>query len=634
MDLQNLYKLLSPFFSEERVLKVYQFGSRVWGTAAENADWDFFVVIEDYDGPVHPELELSLVGCQVDISAYNVSQWAQLLREHDMLALVCEHLPSPFVWKDVYNTNFMLSLKTLVRGASKEMSKCLSMSHVHFVRNGDRRTGLKNFVHATRYIGFATQLATHGELDDLGVSNQRQKEAMEHLTDDSKTYEDFLRLYKPEIMRLYSEFHEMVQNMITNEVAFATSLETEHARPTDVLLAYLEKRSLTKLRRYFSVLHTRIADSIFLLESNEDSPEGNPITGACGSVLIKMMGENTRPRLLAQFHGYIDPQSLDSPKDIPSHLKNTLSEYAAIALPANDVEVLMWFSNEEDEDRKWLLSSPSNSACANTFRKQFESCEFLYPSDTSLSITWLFNSRTLEMRPLLITDRHGRFCFDLMTRSSSFMNWPSFNLELLSSDASLKIRASELEKEPHKYKGLYIPHTTFGYLIASRSHSALQYLRLHADFYEQGPQPHNRLKYIALALCSVRNDIHQSPNAYAGLDTLSVNAIRSEIETCQHVINACDFFWSLVKEHSNDTPAFAKEMHRLKFWNPVISIMSAIRSHVSQDPQTYLFASPLKVYQHWATVFDPAKITRLIQSVSPIALRQSSAEHSNTTVPK
>ena len=611
MDLTKLYKLLEPLCSEERVLKVYQFGSRVWGTAAENADWDFFVVIKDYNGSVHPSLDLALVGCQVDISAYNVEQWKQLLEEHDMLALVCEHLPSPFVWKDSYRSNVALSLKTLVRGASKETSKCLSMSHVHFVKNGDRRTGLKNFVHATRYIEFATQMATHGALFDLGVANQRLADVMLDGRDTSKTYPDFLRLYKPQIMDKLATLIEMVQNMIAKEVSFAKSLELPQMTPTTTLEAYLQRRSLADLRRYFSITNVLYQDSIYLLESNEDSPEDNTITSACGCTLVQTNACNTT--VIAQFHGYIDTHSLDRSQDIPSHLKSSENEYIAIALPSGWRKVLMWFSET------WRSFSPSNPSDDNSFQRKFEENHFLYPVDTTLCITWLENIHGSEIRPLSVSD--GSLRLDLMR--CPLENWPSFNTETFSSVYDVFLRVSELERIPLAHQGLYLPHPLFGRLIESRSYRAYHDLLLQADFYSEQSQPHNHLKYLALALCRYRSADHEVD--FPGLDTVAKNSICDELASCHQVIDNCLFFWRQVKDYADDAQAFSKTMKKLQFWRPVASIMTSIRNHTSQDPLLFLFTSPLRIYRHWADVFEPSKISRLVESVSVLSASFSSS---------
>ncbi len=39
-----------PNRSSERVLQVYQFGSRVFGCYREDSDWDFRIVIAEYTG--------------------------------------------------------------------------------------------------------------------------------------------------------------------------------------------------------------------------------------------------------------------------------------------------------------------------------------------------------------------------------------------------------------------------------------------------------------------------------------------------------------------------------------------------------------------------------------------------------
>ncbi len=51
----------NPNRTSERVLQVYQFGSRVFGCYREDSDWDFRIVIAEYTGKTHPPSPIGLL---------------------------------------------------------------------------------------------------------------------------------------------------------------------------------------------------------------------------------------------------------------------------------------------------------------------------------------------------------------------------------------------------------------------------------------------------------------------------------------------------------------------------------------------------------------------------------------------
>lgn len=80
----------------DRVRNIYLIGSRAWRpqSATPTTDFDFHLVIEDYEGPehgVHPDLPG--FPANVDVSAYSCETWKNRVLSHETLSLMCSYFP-------------------------------------------------------------------------------------------------------------------------------------------------------------------------------------------------------------------------------------------------------------------------------------------------------------------------------------------------------------------------------------------------------------------------------------------------------------------------------------------------------------------------------------------------------------
>lgn len=663
MNLELLERLLAPICPPEKLLKVFQFGSRVWGTAGPDTDWDFFVVIDGYEGKIHPELDKSLVDFDVDVSVYSVSQWKELLLAHDMLILICEFFPQPFVWKNTYDAGVQISLKTLVRGVSKEMGTCLSMSKQHFVKNGDKRTGVKNFVHATRYISFGTQLATRGTLYDLGTSNTILKEAMEMLAQNrDKDYDFFLSFYKPIIVDRGEKFYEMIRKTIKNVIE--EKIDPVMAKEASIgrtLIKFLDEHSLADLCRYFSVTSTlqrQEKDSkTYLLNSQADSPAEHPLSTKCASTLVRFHEPTKRWNLVAIPFGYIAVTSLEDPISIPPHLRDSDGNAFAVTWRTHEVKIVIWF---DFENRSWQACTSAQSLnsrqVVDQFWRYWKTHNIEFPVDEGIVATWLFtpeNSRSdfEPLRLVCVSKLHPSFTqgnidtenhqsdsrydaiFALATKNSNEnlkfpSSWPIAEFEKMDSEQSVALRVSELETHPFRYKGLYFPHIEGGKLLESRSFSSYALLSRIEEQREEKYQVHHALKHIALAICCVRNDA--SEEFFPRLDKFATEAIRKDIDEYKTVSDRINFFWSIVKPHLDDVRMFNETMAKLQFWSRIVAALRKVQAHPSRDPITMLNSSPTRAYHQHAETFCSPKIEDLIKTVK-LQLQSSSATSSPST---
>jgi hypothetical protein len=95
LDIERLIASLPDDF-RHRVRNIYLVGSRAWRPerASPTTDYDFFMVIDDYDGEehgIHPNLPG--MEANVDVSAYSTEKWRQRVLSHELLSLMCLYLP-------------------------------------------------------------------------------------------------------------------------------------------------------------------------------------------------------------------------------------------------------------------------------------------------------------------------------------------------------------------------------------------------------------------------------------------------------------------------------------------------------------------------------------------------------------
>ena len=649
MDLEKVERLLAPFCTKERIKKVCQFGSRVWGSLSNKSDWDFFVVIEDYNGPVHLELDLSLVDCDVDISAYSEEKWNELLAAHDMLVLVCDYLPPPFVWKDTCESRPKISLKTLVRGVSKEMSTCLSLSNIHFVKNGDKRTGIKNFVHATRYLAFGTQLATQGRLTNLGASNATLQTALQTLANnDTADYEFFSQIYKPIITQRTKEFQSMIQSMIEREMEPVNADVARGLSPERALLSFLRTRSdplvaLDDLYRIFSVSSSLKSKSdgvsIYLLQSTSDAPERHPISIACGAALVELTdGEGWR--IVGRPLGYITPLSLNNTLFVRSIISDPDHSYNAILWPVDSEQIVTWFNTRTNAWSCYCTRVGSQSALIEAhFMNTFELMKLKHPNDTKIVTTWRFCNHPVSpslaaigaTRPTLdpnasvdsehtdtesksteSVDADKEIGFAPLPSLTAF-NWPLVDFERFPTDEAIRLRVGELEASPFSYAGLYFPHFNGGALVESRSWHARLVLTLPEEQRRESYQYNQYAKHVALAMCCARNESHDE--ILEGLNIHAREAVLSELAAYRTMDSNLKVFWSLVKPHVDDPATFAKVISTHKLWRRISTVLQTVRQHPTQDPMKVLLSSPVTVFTQWKTTFATDEINGLVETV-------------------
>eukprot|EP01012_Entosiphon_sulcatum_P033644 TRINITY_DN42603_c0_g1_i1.p2 TRINITY_DN42603_c0_g1~~TRINITY_DN42603_c0_g1_i1.p2 ORF type:complete len:232 (-),score=52.88 TRINITY_DN42603_c0_g1_i1:21-689(-) len=170
---------LAAIFKQLRLpsapLNVYVIGSRLWGTARADSDWDLLIVVEGSfaKASVH-------ANTLVDATVVGQPEFVDLVRQHHSLALLCLWSPPENVLQRRFDPlgSFKLDAKQLVDATVQETER--DLKHAAKVRQkGNEKQADKVLVHAYRLLLFADQILASGRITDHTCANAVHRALLE-----------------------------------------------------------------------------------------------------------------------------------------------------------------------------------------------------------------------------------------------------------------------------------------------------------------------------------------------------------------------------------------------------------------------------------------------------------------------
>lgn len=147
---------------DEKFIRAYKYGSRVYGCHTEDSDYDWIAVVESDD----PNLYYSVEFANTNFTVYSEQNFIKKIQEHHISALECifQKEDDPFV------KYFKLDTDKLRRAISSVSSnsyvKCKKK-----LKHGDEYIGLKSMFHSLRILNFGMQIAKYGKIVDYSSAN-------------------------------------------------------------------------------------------------------------------------------------------------------------------------------------------------------------------------------------------------------------------------------------------------------------------------------------------------------------------------------------------------------------------------------------------------------------------------------
>lgn len=160
-----------------KVLNIYPYGSKVYGTAGPDSDEDFVIV---FKGSLLPsgafkDNAISSDDCKIQGVCYSRSGFIDAINNYQINALECIFLPAD---KMIKSTMPFAMQKFVLKDMTKKIITTASSSW-HFstmsFKDGDIEYVKKNIYHALRILEFGIQIKEHGRIIDYSASNETRK---------------------------------------------------------------------------------------------------------------------------------------------------------------------------------------------------------------------------------------------------------------------------------------------------------------------------------------------------------------------------------------------------------------------------------------------------------------------------
>lgn len=180
---------------EEEVLKVYEFGSSVYGTRSQNSDEDFNIVVKSDE-----DLLYQVKTPYEDYTVFSENMFIGAIEAHKIGVLECIFLCKD----DPYTKYFDLKLGRL----RSEISAVSSNSWVKCrkkLQQGDVYIGLKSMFHSLRIITFGIQIAKHGKIIDYTEANKY----LDRILEIGDNWDILKSEFRPVYNNLMTEFRKL-----------------------------------------------------------------------------------------------------------------------------------------------------------------------------------------------------------------------------------------------------------------------------------------------------------------------------------------------------------------------------------------------------------------------------------------
>lgn len=181
---------------EHDILKVYPFGSRVYGVNDAESDIDLIIVVDSED----ESLLYTVKYPKMDIIIYSEKYFIKRIQEHELDALECIFQDDC----DSYIQYFRLD-KGKIR---RKVSAIASNSYVKCKKKlaqGDVRIGKKSLFHSMRVLSFGIQIAKNGKIVNFREMNTVYTKIFT-LADE---WDELNSAFKPHFNSLKSEFKKI-----------------------------------------------------------------------------------------------------------------------------------------------------------------------------------------------------------------------------------------------------------------------------------------------------------------------------------------------------------------------------------------------------------------------------------------
>lgn len=152
-----------------RVLNIYLFGSRVYGNASNNSDWDVIMIAKTSS----PETEIKTD--KFNIHILTADRFQDSLDQHNIRSIECVMAPDWAKLQEVHSFKFNL-IQNRLRHSVSHMNSNSWIKAKKKINQGDYYIGVKSLWHSIRIVMYGIQIAKSGHITDWQCANDIWKE--------------------------------------------------------------------------------------------------------------------------------------------------------------------------------------------------------------------------------------------------------------------------------------------------------------------------------------------------------------------------------------------------------------------------------------------------------------------------
>ena len=152
-----------------RVINIYIFGSRVYGTSGRDSDWDILIVAKT------PNPEVELKTDKFNIHILSPDRFQSSLDSHNIRSIECIMAPEWAKIQELKQFNFELKLPSL-RHSISHISNNSWVKCKKKLQQDDYYIGIKSIWHSLRIPMFGSQIARWGEIRNWDCANDLWEE--------------------------------------------------------------------------------------------------------------------------------------------------------------------------------------------------------------------------------------------------------------------------------------------------------------------------------------------------------------------------------------------------------------------------------------------------------------------------
>ncbi len=156
-----------------KIRNLYLYGSRSYGTARPESDWDIICITAAL--LEHEEKRLKIENDLLNIHLITPDKFQRGLDNHDMMNLECYFSPGFARLQEKIELKFNLNKKKLAKNIIAQSFNSWQGGK-HKLEGGDIYRGLKSIFHSLRMLMFAIQIAEHGKITDFSQANYLHNE--------------------------------------------------------------------------------------------------------------------------------------------------------------------------------------------------------------------------------------------------------------------------------------------------------------------------------------------------------------------------------------------------------------------------------------------------------------------------